>query len=232
MASENVRYDKQGPVALLTMDDGKANALSHDMVDALNEALTRAEAESQAVLLTGRPGRLSAGFDLSAMTAGRETALQLVIKGGNLLMRMFGYPRPLVLACTGHAVAAGALMLLASDLRIGARGSFKIVLNEVSIGMSLPAFGVELARARLSKRHFTRAVLQSRVFDPESACDAGYLDETETPEKLLETSLERATALAELKDPAFRFTKDRERGAIIAAVREGLEADIAQMAGV
>ena len=232
MASENVRYDKQGPVALLTMDDGKANALSHDMVDALNEALTRAEAESQAVVLTGRPGRLSAGFDLSAMTAGRETALQLVIKGGNLLMRMFGYPRPLVLACTGHAVAAGALLLLASDLRIGARGSFKIVLNEVSIGMSLPAFGVELARARLSKRHFTRAVLQSQVFDPESACDAGYLDETETPEKLLETALERATALAELKDPAFRFTKDRERGAIIAAVREGLEADIAQMAGV
>ena len=232
MAPENVRYEQRGPVALLTMDDGKANALSHDMLDALNEALTRAEAESQAVLLAGRPGRLCAGFDLSVMSAGRETALELVTKGGNLLLRMFGYPRPLVLACTGHAMAAGALLLLASDLRIGARGDFKIALNEVSIGMSLPVFGMELARARLSKRHFTRAVLQSRVFDPEAACDAGYLDETETPEKLLETALERATALSALKSPAFGSTKDRERGAIIAAVRETLEEDIAQMAGV
>ena len=232
MASENVRYEQRGPVALLTMDDGKANALSHDMVDALNEALTRAEAEAQAVLLAGRPGRLCAGFDLSVMTEGRQRALDLVTKGGNLLMRMFGYPRPLVLACTGHAMAAGALLLLASDLRIGARGDFKIALNEVSIGMSLPVFGVELARARLSKRHFTRAVLQSHVFDPEAACDAGYLDETETPEKLLETALERATALSALQNPAFSATKDRERGAIIAAVRETLEEDIAQMAGV
>jgi enoyl-CoA hydratase len=232
MASEIVRYEQHGPVALLTMDDGKANALSHDMVDALNEALTRAEAESQAVLLAGRPGRLCAGFDLSVMSAGRQTALELVTKGGNLLMRMFGYPRPLVLACTGHAMAAGALLLLASDLRIGARGNFKIALNEVSIGMTLPAFGMELARARLSKRHFTRAVLQSQIFDPEAACDAGYLDETETPEKLLETALERATALSALKSPAFSSTKDRERGAIIAAVRGNLEEDIAQMAGV
>jgi enoyl-CoA hydratase len=227
-----VRYEQRGPVALVTMDDGKANALSHDMVDALNQALTRAEEESQAVLLTGRPGRLCAGFDLSVMSAGRQMALELVTKGGNLLMRMFGYPRPLVLACTGHAMAAGALLLLASDLRIGARGDFKIALNEVSIGMSLPVFGVELARARLSKRHFTCAVLQSRVFDPEAACDAGYLDEIETPEKLLESALERATALSELKSPAFSSTKDRERGSIIAAVRENLEGDIAQMAGV
>ena len=232
MASEKVRYEQRGLVALLTMDDGKANALSHDMIDALDEALTRAEGESQAVLLTGRPGRLCAGFDLSVMSAGRETALELVTKGGSLLMRMFGYPRPLVLACTGHAMAAGALLLLASDLRIGARGNFKIALNEVSIGMSLPVFGVELARARLSKRHFTRAVLQSQVFDPEAARDAGYLDETETPEKLLDTALERATVLSALEDPAFRATKDRARGAIIAAVREGLEADIAQMLGV
>jgi enoyl-CoA hydratase len=232
MASDKVRYEQRGPVALVTMDDGKANALSHDMVDALNQALTRAEAESQAVLLTGRPGRLCAGFDLSVMSAGRQTALELVTKGGSLLMRMFGYPRPLVLACTGHAMAAGALLLLASDLRIGARGDFKIALNEVAIGMSLPMFGVELARARLSKRHFTRAVLQSQVFDPESACDAGYLDETETPEKLLETALERATALSALKCPAFSSTKDRERGSIIAGVLESLEQDIAKMAGV
>ena len=232
MASENLRYERKGPVALLTMDDGKANALSHDMIDALNEALTRAEAEAQAVLLTGRAGRFCAGFDLSVMGAGRETALALVTKGGSLLLRMFGFPRPIVLACTGHAMAAGALLLLATDLRIGARGSFKIALNEVAIGMSLPAFGVELARARLSKRHFTRAVLQSHVYDPEAACDAGYLDETETPEKLLETALERAAALSELKTPAFSATRSRACGAMIAAVREGLEADIAQMAGV
>lgn len=232
MASENLCYEQKGPVALLTMDDGKANALSHDMIDALNEALTRAEAEAQAVLLTGRAGRFCAGFDLSVMGEGRETALALVTKGGNLLLRMFGYPRPLVTACTGHAMAAGALLLLASDLRIGARGSFKIALNEVAIGMSLPTFGVELARARLSKRHFTRAVLQSHVYDPEAACDAGYLDDTETPGKLLETALERASELAELKNPAFSATKVRARGTMIAAVREGLEADIAQMAGV
>jgi len=142
MGSDRLHYELRDNVAVLRMDDGKVNALSHDMIDALRSAFDRAEAEAGAVLLTGREGRLSGGFDLSTMGGGPESASKLVLAGAELLLHMYEYARPVVVACNGHALAAGAILLLVSDLRIGACGNFKIGLNEVSIQMTLPVFGM------------------------------------------------------------------------------------------
>ncbi len=138
--------------------------------------LTRAEDEAGALLLTGREGKLSAGFDLSVMTSGEEAMQGLVRSGAELLVRWYASPLPTVAACTGHALAMGSLLLLASDTRIGAEGPFKLGLNEVAIGMGLPIFAVELARDRLSPRAFTAATIQGQVYDPAGALEAGYLD--------------------------------------------------------
>jgi len=227
--SESVRYELLDSIAVISLDDGKANALSPALLRAVHAQLDRAEKEAAAVLLAGRAGRLSAGFDLSVMTSGVDAMRQLVLDGAELLLRMYLFPRPIVTACTGHALAAGALLLLASDYRIAARGNFKIGLNEVAIQIPLPIFAVELARDRLSKRHFTSAATQARIYDPEGALEAGYLDALENSESLMDAALHHARRLAALVNPAFSLTKERERGATVRLIRESLRDDIARL---
>lgn len=229
MADDPVRYELHGRVAVLTMDDGKANALSHAMMQALHGGLDRAEKEAQAVLLVGRDKRLCAGFDLSVMTRSVEAMQEMVIGGAELLMRMYLFPRPLVIACTGHALAAGALLLLAADRRIGAAGESKIGLNEVSIAMPLPVFAVELARDRLARHLLSAATTQARIFSPTEAVEAGYLDQVVEPAALLETALAEAQRLTALPDPAFRLTKQRERGESVRRIMATLREDVASL---
>ena len=218
-------------VAVLSMDDGKANALSHEMIQALHATLDRAEKEASAVLLLGRERRMSAGFDLATMTKSVDAMQELVISGAELLLRMYLFPRPLLIGCTGHALAAGALLLLVGDERLGPHGAFKIGLNEVSIQMPLPIFAVELARDRLSKRHFSAATMQARIYDPTAAIDAGYLDTVVGAEDLIAVASERARVLAKLPGNAFQLTKERARGATVRAIRETLQADVRTLTG-
>jgi len=226
VSQELVRCTLEDAVAVLWLDDGKANALSHAMLEALGAELDRAEKQAGAVLLVGRESRFSGGFDLATMRSGPEAVRSLVTAGAELLLRLLTYPRPVLVACTGHAVAAGALVLLAADARLGARGEFRIGLSEVSIAMALPAFAIELARQRLSKRHFVAATTQARLYAPDAALDAGYLDRVVEPEALLPAARAEATRLAELPQPAFRETKLRALGAAAASIRAGLEQDL------
>lgn len=222
-----ITYELDGAVAVLRLDDGRANAISPDALAALDEGLTRAEAEAGALLLVGREGRFSAGFDLSVMTSGVEPMRSLVAGGAEFLLRLYGSPLPTVAACTGHALAMGALLLLASDTRIGAEGSFKLGLNEVAIGMGLPVFAVELARERLDPRRFTVATIQGEVYDPEGAQAAGYLDRVVPAAEVEAVAGETAAALAGLRRGAVAHTKVRARRAVIDLVRSTLAEDMA-----
>jgi enoyl-CoA hydratase len=231
MADSPLGYHLEGPVARLHFDDGKANAVSHDAVDAFHRALDRAEKEAGAVLLLGRTGRFCAGFDLNTMGAGPEAARGLVAAGAELLLRMTEAPLPIVAACGGHALAMGALLLLASDLRVGAEGDFKIGLNEVAIRMTLPVFAVELARERLSRRHLVRAAVLAEVYDPAGAAVAGYLDRVVPPASLEREAAADAARLAELPRRAFAETKRRVRGAVVERARAALQDDMGTWGG-
>jgi enoyl-CoA hydratase len=225
--SDPVHYELADDVATITFDDGKANALSRAAVDAINLALDRAESEAKAVVLAGRPGRFSAGFDLSVMKSGMDDVRALVRSGADLSLRLYTFPRPVVLACTGHALAAGAILLMSGDIRIGAHGSFKIGLNEVAIGMPVPHFAIELARDRLSKRHLTESVQLATIVDPTQALDVGYLDAVVEPEAVVSAAQARATELAAtLSVPAFEATRRTLRGPVAASIRDALDADI------
>lgn len=226
MAEEILHYTLREGVACLAMDDGKANVLSHASIAALHQALDRAESEARAVLWTGRPDRFCAGFDLDVMRSGVEPMRKLVAAGGELYLRMLGHPLPLVVGCTGHALAAGALVLLAADLRVGVRGDYKLGLNETAIGMTLPWFAVELARERLSKRHFTRSTSLAQIHSPESAVDAGFLDEVVEPDALARTALARAEALAALDPRAVAATKARNNEALVERLREAMAREL------
>ncbi len=213
-------------VALLQMDDGKANALGPQMMRELDAALAAAEAEERPVVLTGREGRFCAGFDLKVMGSGPEQAKDLVRQGAQLFLRLYLHPRPVVIAASGHAMAGGAVLLLCADERLGAKGAFKIGLNEVQIGLPVPAFVNELSEARLEKRARIPSTLFARVHDPEAALDAGFLDRLVAPESLLDSALETASLLAKLPKKSFAGTKRSQRIALAERVRAGLEADL------
>jgi enoyl-CoA hydratase len=225
--SPAVSYELDGEVAVVRLDDGKVNTIPPATVDALVAALDRAEGEANSLLIVGREGKLSAGFDLEVMTSGVEPMRALVGSGARLLMRLYGSPLPVVVACTGHALAMGALLLLAADSRIGIDGPAKIGLNEVSIGMGLPVFAVELARDRLDPRWFTASVIQGQVFGPSGAVTAGYLDRLVPADQVVDEALGQARVLAGLRRGAVRETKGRARGAMIERVLAGLDADMA-----
>jgi enoyl-CoA hydratase len=224
-------YRLDDTVAVITLDDGKANAIGHETIAAVDDALDRAESEARAVVLEGRPGRFSAGFDLATMTESTEAMRELVIGGARLMMRIYGYPLPTVAACTGHALAAGALLLLTCDRRIGTAGSAKIGLNEVAIGMALPVFAVELARDRLAPAELTAATMGARLYDPEGAVAAGYLDQVVSDFDLVTTAITEAKALGELRSGAYGRTKTVARGRVIEYILDTLEADMASVTG-
>jgi len=229
MTTASVTYDLDGTVAMIRLDDGKANAISHELLDALHEALDRAESEARAVVIAGRDGRFSAGFHLPTMTEGTEAMRGLVTAGAELLLRLYLFPRPVVVACTGHALAAGALILLVGDIRVGAAGDFKIGLNEVAIGMQLPVFAVELARDRLTPAQFTAATMGARIYSPDEATAAGYLDLVVAPDELLPTATAEAARLAELRTGAYTETKLRARATTVDFARSTLHEDMAHM---
>jgi enoyl-CoA hydratase len=174
------------------------------------------------VLLVGREGVLSGGFDLKEMQKGPDAAAALVERGAHTLLRMFSHPQPVVIACTGHAIAAGAFLLLSADTRIGGAGDFRIGLNETAIGMNIPVFGRELAKARLNPRHLTRAFVQAQLYDPDEAVPVGFLDRVLPMDQVVSTALTEAKALAELPAEAYGLNKKDIRAHHIAAIQASL----------
>jgi len=203
-----VSVDIQNDVALVTMDDSKANAVNFELMIALNEALDKAEADAKVIVLAGRDGRFSGGFDLRALpTFGPEDVARLLDRGGELLVRLYGGPLPLVVACTGHAIAMGALLTSTGDTRVGAEGDFKIGLNETANKMKLPVFGIEIARDRVPSDHQTRAIIQSNIYDSSGAVEAGFLDQLAPPGKVVDQALGVAQALVPLSGTAYLHQK-------------------------
>lgn len=229
MTTAPLSYTLEGTTAVLRMDDGKANALSDAMIEALLAALERAEKEASAIVLVGRAERFCAGFDLKVMMSGPDNAKALLRRGSALLMKLYGVEIPLVVACTGHALAGGALVLLTGDVRIGAAGPYRIGLNEVSIGMPVPVLAMELARDRIATGELGRATLQATIYDPEGAARAGYLDTVVPAADVLATAMQEAARLTGLARSAYTATKVRLRGKTIQHINDTLESDMASL---
>jgi enoyl-CoA hydratase len=224
-----VSYRLEDSIATITMDDGKANVLSLAMQGEINAALDQAAADHAVVVLTGREGRFSGGFDLAVLTAGGPDALAMLRGGFELSERLLSFPTPVVIACTGHAVAMGVFLLLSGDYAIGAAGPFKITANEVAIGLAMPRAAVEICRQRLAPAHFNRAVITAEVYSPDSAIAAGFLDQVVPPADVRAAAQEAATRLAQLDMAAHAATKLRARAHALKAIRAGIEADDAAL---
>ncbi len=200
-------------VMVATIDDGKVNALSTEVIDGIRLAVTTASGRGCPLVITGRDGCFSAGFDLHVMRGDQDLASALFAEGARLYREIIEAPVPVVAACTGHALAGGALLLLAADYRFGQPGPFRVGLNEVSIGMALPNFAVVMATHRLERRHVTSATMFAEVVSPDRAVEMGFLDElTDRP---LAAACTLAESLAQLPTEAFSATKRRIRRTLV-----------------
>jgi enoyl-CoA hydratase len=224
--SEHVNYDRGAAISTITIDDGGVNVFSIPVLRALHEAFDRADEDGTVVVLQGRPGCFSAGFDLGTLGGPHASVVTILNLGATLAERILAFPAPVVVACTGHAFPAGAFLLMAADVRLGADGPFQLGLNEVRIGLTLPWFAIVLARYRLSPAHFDRAAVTGDMFDPRTAREAGLLDTVTPPEELAAAAQEVAQHLSSLDRHAHATTKRRVRQTVLGELRAAISSEL------
>jgi enoyl-CoA hydratase len=210
---------------LLRLDDEGPNTLRPEVFHAIRARLD--EHPSAPVLLTGRSGMFSAGLDLKWMAAAPRAGIgELLEACGQTLVALWLHPRPVVAAATGHAIAAGTILCLATDHVVAAEGSVW-GLVETAKGMELPQFAIELAAARLSPHDLDRALLSGERMDAARAVTIGFADEVTTPDEVISRAEERLTALCALPAAAYAGNKRRLRSTAAERVLDGLTSDVA-----
>jgi len=223
-----VSYQLQDSVATITLDDGKANVVSPPMLEETQAALDRAAADRATVVFRGRPGRFCAGFDLPSLTAGDAGSVKLLRGGFELAERLLSFPQPVVIACTGHALAMGVFLLMAGDHSIGIEGGYKIGANEVAIGLVMPHAAIEVCRQRIAPAYLSRVVNNAEIFTPAEARTAGFFDELVAEGELDARAQAAAARLAKLNTKVHAATKLRLRELLLKNLRAAMDADEAE----
>ncbi|WP_299058689.1 crotonase/enoyl-CoA hydratase family protein [uncultured Polaribacter sp.] len=224
--NEFVTYTSAENYAIITINNGKANAISNEVIAGFNAGLDQAEKENKVVILTGQKGIFSGGFDLKVMTKSAKSAKELVTKGSQLSLRMLAFSQPIITACSGHAIAKGAFLLLSADYRIGAEGDFKIGFNEVLIGMTMHNAGIAIANSRLSKVYLNRSVNNAEIYNPKDAVKAGFLDRIVPENQVLATAIKVAGMFAKLNKKAHAETKLKVRKQHLQDLENAIELDL------
>ncbi len=223
--SPNPQVGIEDGIAWITLDDGKVNALSRERIDEIGVALDAAERAAAVAVLRGRPGIFSAGFDLTSFQRGPQASREMVFAGAQLILRLLAFPHPVLTVCTGHAYPMGAFLMLSADARLGLTGPWRIGMNEVAIGLTVPKFAVELARHRLTPPGFAR-VTAAAMFGPEEALRLGYLDRVLAADELAGAAVEEASRLRALDRPSFQATKARINERALQAVRAAVDDEL------
>ena len=224
--NEFVSYISDENYAIIGINNGKANAISQEVIDGIHAGLDEAEKHNKVVILTGSSGIFSGGFDLKVMTKSADSAKELVTKGSKLSLRMLSFPQPIIVACNGHAIAKGAFLLLSADYRIGVEGDFKIGLNEVLIGMTMHHAGIAIAKARLSEVYLNRSVINAEIYNPKEAVKAGFLDIIVPETELISTAIKTAGMFGKLNSKAHAATKLKVRKHHLENLEKAIELDL------
>jgi len=220
------KYEFSDGIATITLQNGKANALSSQMFVDLNAAFDAAENDGAVVILTSDIRMLSGGFDLKELGQGVEAIKKLVVTGSRFTQRMLNFPLPIIVAVPGHCIAKAAFITLCADYAVGVEGNFKIGLNETAIGMTMHNVGIELARNGLNNRYFHRSAFNAEIFGPVEAVTAGFLDLIVQEENLKDTAATIAKQFSQLDLTAFGITKQRANRHIVTYLDECIEQDL------
>lgn len=229
MGHPHVQVERIEAVCLIKVDDERANAFSTALVQTLSEEIAMAEVDEEigAVVIAGNQKAFFAGFDLGIIRTGdRKKIVEMTSAGGSLIRQAYGSKIPVVAACTGHAVAAGALMLLGCDYRVGTDALVKIGLNEVAIGLMLPKWALAIANERIATRYLQVAVVNAKLMTSDIAVDAGFLDEVVAAGKVVERAVEVAQGFAmDLDSKSYEMTVKAMRGSVLNEMDSGIASD-------
>jgi enoyl-CoA hydratase len=223
-----VTVETQGEVALVRVDRPPANALDLELLEEGTAAVAELrEAEPGAVVLTGREGFFSAGVDLKAVPKLDRDGQRAMVDGINgLFLAWYSFPRPVVCAVNGHAIAGGLILALCGDHRVGVVGAGKLGLTELRAGIGYPAAAMAIVRAELAPPSVRALALQAELIEAgPRAVELGLLDELCPPDVLLERSFQVAGALAALPRAAYARVKDQLRGATVAELERAAADD-------
>lgn len=216
-----VTYELRDGIAEIRIDDGKVNAMSQAFFDELNAALDRVEADRPtAAVLVGREGYFSAGLNVKLLpTLGPEEVVRTLQTFGHTLLRLFAAPLPTVAAMTGHAIAGGLFLGFACDLRVMARGAYRLQANEHAIGLPLPTWAMAITESVVTGPTFVEMMMHARAYTPEEALGGGFVTALADPNDVVDAARARAAALAGLDGRAYAASKKRlrERGLAWAA---------------
>jgi len=208
MADPIATLSKESDISIIKLDDGKANAFSYDMLSQLNELLAKVPRDSGALVITGREGLFSGGFDLKTLATGdMEKITKMVQLGYNLLLELFSFDRPIVAAVSGHSIALGLFVTCSADYRIAIDGKYVCQANEVRNNMDIPTQIMEILKARVNKKYFYPAVYHSDAYSVQESIEVGFIDEVVSEDQFMERAMEKAKELATLPHPFYANTK-------------------------
>ncbi len=224
-----IQRQERDSVVVLTLDHGKVNAFDRELFEALEEALGKDE-DAGAVVITGAGRVFSAGVDLHRLLAGGEAYSGSFVR---VLARAFekvaAFPRPLVAAINGHAIAGGAVLAAAADLKLMADGPGRIGAVELLVGVPFPAVALELLRFAWPAEHLQELLYRGRTLDCEQALSFGLVDEVVDEQDLLDRAVARAAELAAIAADTFTLSKRQIRQPLmerIARQKELHEAEV------
>ena len=215
-------------VTTITMDDGKVNVMSPAMLRDLHTAFETAETAggTKVILLRSTAKVFSAGFDMGVFASGADASLEMLVLGAELAERILKCSKPVVTACSGHAYPMGAFLMLCADLRLGAEGNYRIGMNEVAIGLTLPQFAIEIARQRLTPAYFNRCLMTGEMLSPAEAARAGFIDRTVPANTLDEQARYAAHSLTRIDLNAHAGSKKKARATALGALRHAIESEL------
>lgn len=222
--SGSVSYRKDDAIAVITMDDGKVNVLSPAMLAEINDNLDRAlDEDAGAVVIAGNERVFSGGFDLKVFRSGDiQASIGMLQDGFNLSHRLLSFPKPVVSAITGHAIAMGSFLACSTDHRI-AGPTYSFQANEVAIGMVLPYPALEVMRLRLTPSAYQQAVGLAKNFLGDTALAGGWVDEIVMADQVLTRAEEAAREFTTLNASAHVASKMRARQTTLDAMRDGID---------
>ena len=208
MTDSIATLSKEHDISIIKLDDGKANAFSYDMLCQVNDLLKKVPRDSGALVITGREGLFSGGFDLKTLATGdMEKITKMVQLGYRLLLELFSFDRPIVAAVSGHSIALGLFVTCSADYRIAIDGKYVCQANEVRNNMDIPTQIMEIIRARVNKKYFYSAVYHSDAYSVQDSIEVGYIDEVVSEDQFMERVMEKAKELATLPHPFYANTK-------------------------
>ena len=209
MSAKIATLTNKDDISIITLDDGKANVFSPKMIQDVNECLDKVPTESGALIITGRDGMFSAGFDLKIISSGdMQATMDMSLSGFKLLSRIFSFPRPILAACSGHGIALGTFLLCCCDYRIGVKGDYMIGANEMRTNMVIPIPILELISHRVTASHKYRAILGAEMYSIQDGVEAGLIDEIVDSKDLMEAAMLKAKDLASMGHPSYTLTKE------------------------